>query len=445
MEKKQNRPIAALYVDLIYLQHYTDIPLMPRRSAASLLKGDHPVHDLHPLEPFDESGRAELAALVERFRGHDSVPFSSVRAFVHDYFATRGSADSPAPADGDERSVMVESKESAILATMERAVDLLQPASVTKRGVIIAAIATNPPSRACALDLSHLRRKDTRTVMNCASRVRRLEGVTSSAVHLYVYFGGRNNVKASRSVWMISNTRDIAAAFTRATAGDDDAENLHKVRRLMRHIIPKVAATAVDGPAPQETILRERATGVAAFASASARPGDEERERVAALMHDFLARGDVDPRVFECARRKSATIAHSLFTKMMADIKHDLATTRGPPAPGRIPKKTLAAFMKHVSAFLKDTGLTFDELCAACPQLREMNATFNAWSMRAERASAAVERAFFCANCGRTNGTEGKELKKCAGCQLVFYCSRTCQKADWRAGHRETCAGREAA
>jgi hypothetical protein len=31
------------------------------------------------------------------------------------------------------------------------------------------------------------------------------------------------------------------------------------------------------------------------------------------------------------------------------------------------------------------------------------------------------------------------ELKKCSQCQLVQYCSKKCQLADWRAGHKKEC------
>lgn len=38
-----------------------------------------------------------------------------------------------------------------------------------------------------------------------------------------------------------------------------------------------------------------------------------------------------------------------------------------------------------------------------------------------------------CASCGRMNG-----LKKCASCHHTFYCSRDCQRADWKK-HKAQC------
>eukprot|EP00741_Cyanophora_paradoxa_P008089 tig00001258_g7828.t1 len=40
-----------------------------------------------------------------------------------------------------------------------------------------------------------------------------------------------------------------------------------------------------------------------------------------------------------------------------------------------------------------------------------------------------------CGTCGRSDGT----LSACTQCQAVLYCGRDCQRADWRAGHRERC------
>lgn len=42
-----------------------------------------------------------------------------------------------------------------------------------------------------------------------------------------------------------------------------------------------------------------------------------------------------------------------------------------------------------------------------------------------------------CSFCAATNVMEG--LKKCAQCRSVAYCSRKCQVAHWKAGHKEEC------
>ena len=35
----------------------------------------------------------------------------------------------------------------------------------------------------------------------------------------------------------------------------------------------------------------------------------------------------------------------------------------------------------------------------------------------------------------------GEELKKCSACRLAYYCSKDCQKKDWKEGHKRGCKG----
>lgn len=44
-----------------------------------------------------------------------------------------------------------------------------------------------------------------------------------------------------------------------------------------------------------------------------------------------------------------------------------------------------------------------------------------------------------CYFCGVPEGTEGITLSRCARCGAAFYCSRECQTADWKAGHKADC------
>ena len=40
-----------------------------------------------------------------------------------------------------------------------------------------------------------------------------------------------------------------------------------------------------------------------------------------------------------------------------------------------------------------------------------------------------------CAFCGKA----GDKLRRCARCRTVAYCDRTCQKQDWKQGHKQVC------
>jgi hypothetical protein len=46
-----------------------------------------------------------------------------------------------------------------------------------------------------------------------------------------------------------------------------------------------------------------------------------------------------------------------------------------------------------------------------------------------------------CSGCGC--GGTGSPLMACAACKQVYYCSRACQVADWKAGHKAVCGRKE--
>ncbi|KAH8888508.1 hypothetical protein GQ53DRAFT_653959 [Thozetella sp. PMI_491] len=52
--------------------------------------------------------------------------------------------------------------------------------------------------------------------------------------------------------------------------------------------------------------------------------------------------------------------------------------------------------------------------------------------------AAGVDATDMCRTCGATKGRNGGELKKCARCLVVKYCSTECQRKDWRK-HRMEC------
>ena len=47
-----------------------------------------------------------------------------------------------------------------------------------------------------------------------------------------------------------------------------------------------------------------------------------------------------------------------------------------------------------------------------------------------------------CEFCGSSEDELEAKLKRCNNCKEVYYCSRECQKKDWKRGHRDTCEGK---
>jgi hypothetical protein len=48
---------------------------------------------------------------------------------------------------------------------------------------------------------------------------------------------------------------------------------------------------------------------------------------------------------------------------------------------------------------------------------------------------------YTCDHCGKaqSQGRGAAKLKACSGCKTVLYCSKECQKADWKGGHKAVC------
>jgi hypothetical protein len=52
---------------------------------------------------------------------------------------------------------------------------------------------------------------------------------------------------------------------------------------------------------------------------------------------------------------------------------------------------------------------------------------------------ASVPSPTVCAHCQKRDGDNSVNLRVCSGCEVVLYCSRTCQRQHWVAGHKHEC------
>ena len=56
-----------------------------------------------------------------------------------------------------------------------------------------------------------------------------------------------------------------------------------------------------------------------------------------------------------------------------------------------------------------------------------------------KKKGAASPEAAECAFCGAREGHQGAALSKCTRCKVTSYCSKPCQLAHWRGGHKVQC------
>ncbi len=86
-----------------------------------------------------------------------------------------------------------------------------------------------------------------------------------------------------------------------------------------------------------------------------------------------------------------------------------------------------------VAEYRADVGLTADSAKAAVLVDPEVQRFLD----EAKSEEPRLDR--FCNNCHQTAKQAGiATLLRCSGCMLVYYCSRSCQKASWK-GHKSFC------
>ena len=82
-------------------------------------------------------------------------------------------------------------------------------------------------------------------------------------------------------------------------------------------------------------------------------------------------------------------------------------------------------------------------------QLREIAALADAFdALKENKATAADANAHMCRSCDRPgmekhgDMTRVIKMHKCSGCRHAYYCSKECQRTDWKqGGHKEECLG----
>jgi len=99
---------------------------------------------------------------------------------------------------------------------------------------------------------------------------------------------------------------------------------------------------------------------------------------------------------------------------------------------------TLAANQGHLNAVHR-----LKEMAALCSKNAEGAAPPSTYfsDQKSKKKAGAAPALNDCANCGAAEGSElgQKTHKPCSRCKVTFYCSRDCQVAHWKAGHKAVC------
>ena len=91
---------------------------------------------------------------------------------------------------------------------------------------------------------------------------------------------------------------------------------------------------------------------------------------------------------------------------------------------------TFEEFEEKIKAWRNSTQEKDESDETTCPSeiMKEFRAIRNATQARMSKMDT-------CAYCGANDG----RYKKCTGCKAVSYCSRNCQKNDWKSRHKKSC------
>lgn len=112
-----------------------------------------------------------------------------------------------------------------------------------------------------------------------------------------------------------------------------------------------------------------------------------------------------------------------------------------PPNPALAPSVLYGRFRRQFGTLMIEyAGCSWDEMPHGLPALRYLDRCLRTHSAQAERyelalLSVAQPSASQCQVCPSTATTE---MQQCTRCQHAYYCSRACQKDDWR-HHKQYC------
>ena len=101
-------------------------------------------------------------------------------------------------------------------------------------------------------------------------------------------------------------------------------------------------------------------------------------------------------------------------------------------------QNNLSIMYEHVLGVKQDDALSVQWLKMTARQGHN-EAILALKRARSQAVPESLDRV--CAHCS-TQASSGNSLMTCARCKSTFYCSRSCQRAHWKAGHKKICVAR---
>jgi hypothetical protein len=147
--------------------------------------------------------------------------------------------------------------------------------------------------------------------------------------------------------------------------------------------------------------------------------------------------GDEQPQADRLAAEVAERQAEELRAKRKADELMRAKTAReeqSARAADKIKRKNAAKKKRGADEKKRQTetdemfSTLISEAASASPSCEQQTPD------KKKKGSDEKGKYVVCGNCGQACGSIG-----CTGCRAVFYCNRKCQRAHWKAGHRDDC------
>ena len=297
-----------------------------------------------------------------------------------------------------------------------------------------------------------------------ADEQRTLRGVTVPHQEKHEFVMGISDIEAEAPKWEALR-KQLGIKTTHMPPGcrDSPAGQYHYLFQMGNHLMARASleerpeapdrkglmaatfaqyAARLEGLTPTSVAARAKRGDVAAMVMLS----DMYQFGILGTRRDFRAASE-----WKCKARVAgsaeACVIEALYYMRIFDPQREDLRAKAPHSEAEMLKFICEALEVAASLNLACDALRQGAYLAAvrgrlpdpaqCPHLFRHLA-----AQRADEHFEAKDDAFYCVCEGpgcTIRATSRKALMECQGCRTALYCSRQCQRAAWRAGHRDVC------